>query len=547
MSYVDAIYDKRNNVVKVVERLNGKRIVTEHPCKWTFYYDDPAGKYNTIFRNPVSKFESDSKKEFHRELKSRSQTRVWESDINIVNKTLERHYIGQMSPKLNVCFFDIEVDFSPTLGFAPPDDPFNKVTAISLYCSWMDEMVTLAIPPNTLTLEEAEAMMDFPNTYLFSNEGDMIETFLDLIQEADVLTGWNSEGYDIPYMVNRTARVLSKNDTRRFCLLDQLPKEREYEKYGKMQKTYDLRGRIHLDSLSLYQQYTYHEMHSYSLDTISEYELGARKIQYAGSLDKLYNDDFYKFIEYNRQDTLLLKQLDDKLQFIDLCNEIAHDNTVLIAAAMGAVGVTDQALINYAHSLDMVVPNKVHYGDDEDHRAAGAYVAHPKKGTHKWVGAIDINSLYPSAIRALNMSPETFVAQLLPTHTRPLIEKRMAEGKSFAGAWEGLFGTLEYSFMDDKDDTTPLKVQWADGKQTTHTGKEINDIIFHGGEKWVVSGNGTVFEYNKQGIIPGILEKWYAERQELQAKKKAAAVIDDSTIEVPNDIMSKLGKDLIDD
>lgn len=565
MSYVDAIYDKRNSTVRVIERRDGKRVTKDYPCEWSFYYDDPKGKYETIFRTPVSYYSTNSYKDYQLNLAMHKHKRLWESDINIVNKTLQKHYLGVQSPKLNICFFDIEVDFSPTLGFAPTDDPFNKVTAISLYCTWLNDMITLAIPPNSLSLDEAtELVKDFPNTYLFDDEVEMFNTFFEIIDDADVMSGWNSEGYDVPYMVNRTARIMSNNDTRRFCLNNQLPKKREYEKYGKMQVTYDFSGRIHLDSLNLYQKYTYHEMHSYSLDTIAEYELKERKVQYAGTLDQLYNEDFYKFIEYNRQDTMILKKLDDQLQFIDLANEIAHDNTVLIPSAMGAVGVTDQALTNYAHSLGFVVPNKTK--QKEDKKAAGAYVAFPKKGIHKYVGAIDINSLYPSAIRALNMSPETIVCQMLPTYTEPFIQEQIKKhdklepfggdvekkkAKSFAAAWEGQFGSLEYQYVHQKDETKRIEIDWAVNAKkknsTVHTADEAYDIVFHGGEKWMLSGNGTVFHYNFQGIVPGILEKWYAERQELQAKKKAAEVIDDSTIEVPNDIMSKLGKDLIDD
>ena len=108
------------------------------------------------------------------------------------------------------------------------------ITAISVHLQWMDTLVTLAVPPKTLTMEQAqEQCKEFPNTHLFADERDMLKTFLDLIQDSDIITGWNSEGYDIPYTVNRVAKVLSKDDTRRFCLLDQFPKKREYEKFGR--------------------------------------------------------------------------------------------------------------------------------------------------------------------------------------------------------------------------------------------------------------------------------------------------------------------------
>ena len=135
-------------------------------------------------------------------------------------------------------------------------------------------------------------------------------------------------------MVNRVKRVLSKDDTRRFCLFGQFPRERKFERFGKENVTFDLIGRVHQDYMQLYRKYTYHEMHSYSLDAIAEYELGETKIQYTGTLDQLFNNDWEKFIEYNRQDTMLLNKIDEKLKFSDLSNELAHANTVLLQLSL---------------------------------------------------------------------------------------------------------------------------------------------------------------------------------------------------------------------
>ena len=217
-----------------------------------------------------------------------------------------------------------------------------------------------------------------------------------------------------------------------------------FEKYGKTAETYDLVGRVHLDSLNLYRKYTYEERHSYRLDAIGEVEIGETKVPYEGTLDQLYNNDFRKFIEYNIQDTALLDKLDKKLRFIDLSNELEHANTVLLQTTMGAVAVTEQAIVNEAHRRGMRVPNRPKR-DEENTAAAGAYVAFPKKGLHKWIGSMDLNSLYPSVIRALNMDPATIVGQLRPELTQAFIDDQMTlQKKSFAGAWEGKFGTLEY-------------------------------------------------------------------------------------------------------
>ena len=184
------------------------------------------------------------------------------------------------------------------------------------------------------------------------------DTFLDLIQDADILSGWNSEGFDIPYTTMRINRVLSKDDTRRLCLWGQYPKQRTFERFGAENLTFDLIGRVHMDYMQLYRKYTYEERHSYSLDAIGEYEDIGSKVAYEGTLDQLYNKEFEKFIDYNRQDTMLIARLDKKLRFLDLANELAHDNTVLLPTTMGAVAVTEQAIINEAHNRGMIAPNR---------------------------------------------------------------------------------------------------------------------------------------------------------------------------------------------
>jgi DNA polymerase elongation subunit (family B) len=351
---------------------------------------------------------------------------------------------------------------------------------------------------------------------LFKTEREMLEAFLDLIDDADILSGWNSEGFDIPYLVNRVARVLSKSHTRRFCLWDKLPKQREFERFGATQQTYDTIGRVHMDYMQLYRKYTYHEMHSYSLDAIGEYELGERKVDYEGTLDQLYNNDFEKFIAYSRQDVDLLVKLDKKLQFIDLANVLAHSNTVLLQTTMGAVAQTDQAIINEAHAQGMIVPDKRY--DKDTTQAAGAYVATPKKGLHKWVGSIDLNSLYPSIIRSCNMSTETIIGQVRHSYTKEMIEN----AKTVAEAWEGRFATHEYELVINKDIEEVLHLDFEDGTSFEATGAEIYEIVFNSGQPWIISANGTIFTYEKKGIIPGLLERWYAERKELQAKARDA-------------------------
>jgi DNA polymerase elongation subunit (family B) len=522
MSYVDAFYDREQDQILVVERdTKGSRHFKEYPARHLFYYKDPKGKFNSIYGEPLSRVSCKNIKELRKELAIHSNKKLYESDINPIYRSLEDHYLNVDAPKLNVAFFDIEVDFDPERGYASPDDAFMPITAIAVHLQWMDTLVCLAIPPKTMNMAEAKkSIEEFPNTMLFETEAEMLDTFLDLIQDADVLSGWNSEGFDIPYTVNRVTKVLSKEDTRRFCLWNQFPKKREYEKYGKSAVTYDLVGRVHLDSLELYRKYTYEERHTYRLDAIAEYELGETKTVYEGTLDQLYNNDFRKFIEYNRQDCALLDKLDQKLKFIDLANKLAHECTVLLQTTMGAVAVTEQAIINEAHRRGMIVPNRKKMEEQGDTQAAGAYVAYPKKGIHEWIGSLDINSLYPSAIRALNMGPETIVGQLRPDGTKAYIEAEIAKGKSFASAWEGVFGSLEYTAVMNKEVGREITIDWEDGGSDSLSAAQIYDLIFESNQPWMLSANGTIFTYDKEGIIPGLLARWYKERKEMQAKLK---------------------------
>jgi DNA polymerase elongation subunit (family B) len=551
MSYVDATYDRDRDRIHVVERVNGKRIIVEYAPKHEFYYDDPVGKYISIYGTPVSRIKTRNKGEFRREVALYKNTPTYESDINVINKCLEENYKNINSPKLHTAFFDIETDFHPEKGFSPPSDPFNKVTAISIYLDWSKQLICLAIPPKAMSMESANKIADeFDNTIMFEKEADMLSAFLDLIDDADILSGWNSEGFDIPYLVNRITRVLSKNDTRRFCLWDLLPKKKKFERYGAEQESFITIGRVHLDYMQLYIKYTYQEMHSYALDAIAEYELGDKKVAYEGTLDHLYNHDFKKFIDYSRQDTLLLAKLDEKLKFLELANEVAHANTVLLPPTMGAVAVTEQAIINEAHERGFVVPDKVR-NNNENVQAAGAYVAHPKKGIHKWIGSVDINSLYPSVIRALNMAPETIIGQFRPDETDKMIKSKMIDqrrdngkmykGSSFAGAWEGLFGTLEYTAVMEQKPGVMITVDWTNGDSTTHTAYELHQVIFASGSNWTLSANGTIFSLEREGVIPGLLERWSAERKEMQAKKRNAETPEDIAFWDKRQLVKKIG------
>ena len=531
MGYVDAL--KIKDTIHVAERdQNGRRLLQKFPAKYTMYMKHPTGDHLSLYGDPLLRYDYSTYQEFIKEVRAARPGSLFEHDVNPVFRFLEDNYSDSDVPNLHVAFFDIEVDFDPKIGFASPDDPYCSVNAISVYQCWKNENHTIVLKPDTirnkegelvpLSWEEAEEICSrFDNTILCKNEIELFNRFFELIHDADVISGWNSTGFDIPYLVRRLERIQHKEKTKKFCLWDQYPKKRNFEKFGKEQFTYDIFGRVHLDYLELYQKHTYHEMHSYSLDAVGEYEVGERKVSYEGSLDMLYKADFPKFIDYNRQDVMVLVHIDDKNKFIELSNALAHEMTVLLPTTLGSVALIETAICKEMHSFGLIAPAKTKPSDDAT-SVAGAYVADPVRGMHNWVGSVDINSLYPSVIRALNISPETIVGQIKLTKTMKYIKDFLDEKSThtLAEAWGDFFNVLEYDILISKSDENFLTVDLEDGSTVEQTAQNWYDIIFADASNMCVSGNGTLFRTDKKGIIPGLLERWYNERVQIRKEAK---------------------------
>src|SRR6056300_1039134 len=176
MSYVDALFDRDQDIIRVVERRDGKRHYQEYQAKYTFYYADPRGKYKSIYGDPLNRIVCKNTKDFRKELAINKNKELFESDVNPIFQCLSENYLNHDAPKLNVAFFDIETDFDPERGFADPSDPFMPITAISVHLQWLDTLVTLAVPPKGLSMEQAqEQVAEFDNTFLYRNEGDMLQ------------------------------------------------------------------------------------------------------------------------------------------------------------------------------------------------------------------------------------------------------------------------------------------------------------------------------------------------------------------------------------
>ena len=189
MSYVDGMFDRNADIIRVVERKDGKRLTENIQQNIHFIIRTSVGKYKSVYGDPLTRIVCKSTKDFRKEVAINRDKELFESDINPIFQCLSENYLNQDAPKLNIAFFDIETDFDPERGFADPSDPFMPITSISVYLQWLDTMVCIAVPPKTLTMEQAwKELEGIDNVMLFEKEGDMIDTFLTLIEDADFLS-----------------------------------------------------------------------------------------------------------------------------------------------------------------------------------------------------------------------------------------------------------------------------------------------------------------------------------------------------------------------
>jgi DNA polymerase elongation subunit (family B) len=318
---------------------------------------------------------------------------------------------------------------------------------------------------------------------------------------------------------------------KKFCLedFDCLPEMEMVERFGHLEKSFKIFGRVHLDYLELYRKFTFEELHSYTLDAILKREVNQSKVQIDMPLDQLYRQKFRTFIAYNRQDVAGLDAMDTELKMIELANTMAHMAGVTFDKVFGSVAIIEQAVLRELHRQGKVYFDK--NVDDREHIAVpGAFVVEPHKGLYEWVASFDINSLYPSVIRALNISPECVIGQFKPIATDARLERYYAQGMEHTEAWAQFTGTLEYhSIMDETDDMVTFVVEGVDDDEEDEdegtgeaeivaTGKQWKEQLRTCG--WSLSANGTVFDLEREGIVPFCLTKWYAQRQEWQAEKK---------------------------
>ena len=255
----------------------------------------------------------------------------------------------------------------------------------------------------------------------FKTEYELLNSFIDwwMIEEntPEVITGWNSEWYDIPYLVRRIDRILGEKLMKRLSPWGLVTLRESMDKYDNRRITYDIGGVTQLDYLNLYKKFTYKAQESYRLDYIANVELGQKKLDHSefNTFKDFYTNGWQKFVEYNIIDVELVDRLEDKMKLIELAITMAYDAKANYADVSSQVRMWDTIIYNYLKKKNIVIPPIVR--SDKDSKYAGAYVKEPIPGKYDWVVSFDLNSLYPHLIMQYNISPETLLEERHPSVT----------------------------------------------------------------------------------------------------------------------------------
>jgi DNA polymerase elongation subunit (family B) len=368
--------------------------------------------------------------------------------------------------KIKVTTIDIEV--ASENGFPDVESAAEEVLLISI-----QDYNTKQI--RTWGLGKFNNQQSNVNYRSFTNEHDLLNDFISwwMIEDntPEVITGWNSELYDIPYLVRRIDRILGEKLMKRMSPWGLVT---ESEKFisGRKHISYDIGGVSQLDYLNLYKKFTYKAQESYRLDHIASVELGQQKLDHSefDTFKDFYTKGWQKFVEYNIKDVELVDRMEDKMKLIELALTMAYDAKANYADVFSQVRMWDTIIYNYLKKKNIVIPPNVR--SDKDSKYAGAYVKEPIPGVYDWVVNFDLNSLYPHLIMQYNISPETLVEQRHPSVT---VDKILNQ-----------------------------------------------EIDFEPYREYAVCANGAMFRKDVRGFLPELMEKIYKDRT-IYKKKMIAA------------------------
>ncbi len=461
-------YERRKNKIHIWDDKTGHLVV---PYKKYAYIKNSSGQHFTLDGDKVKKIYKWEE----------GTPGLYESDVPITTRFLVDQYTDSddVSVGHRKLFFDIEVEV--TDGFPSVAKADNTITSIALYDDLLHKYYcfTLDIGNQIENYTKDDEEVEF-----YKTEHELLTRFYQKYSEINptILSGWNIEFFDIPYLYNRTVKVMGLD------VADMLSPIRDVY-YNEYKKKHNIAGVNVLDYLKLYRKFSPIQQSSYRLDYIGEVEVGMKKVEYQGTLNDLYEKDLQKFVDYNIRDVRILIELDKKLDYIDIARGICHIGHVPYEDVFMSSRYLEGAILVYLKKMGIVAPNKPprpkKFSDD---KFAGAYVQQPQSGKHDWVYDLDITSMYPSVIRSLNISPETKIGKVK--------------------GWDA------EEFLKDSNKKTYSVVNRDGKKMGNLTETELKD--YFNKTNVSIGSNGVMYRTDKQGLIPALLTKWFNDRVEMR-------------------------------
>ncbi len=374
-----------------------------------FIRGDSDSDWKTVHGEPVKKIQPGNlweTKQFIEQYKDVEGFSI-HGNVNYIQQFITQNYPGIIEPKpkaLRTAFIDIEVAVDK--GFPDVNKAVNELLLITVRDKHSKRNITFSARPVSRKMNTRMVVA--------KDEKSMLLEFIRFWQDyqPDIVSGWNSKMFDLPYLINRIKNVLGEPSSNKFQNVLSpwsIVKPRTVTYRGEVLTVYDIAGISQLDYLDLYRKYTYKARESYKLDHIAEVELDAKKLDYSefDTIKEFYENDWDKFVEYNIIDTELVEQLDEKMKLIELVVTIAYQAKINFEDVFSQVKTWEALIYNHLYEKNQVVPIKS--PGIKSAQFAGAYVKQPIIGMHDWVVSFDLASLYPSLIMQYNLSPETLI------------------------------------------------------------------------------------------------------------------------------------------
>jgi len=395
-------------------------------------------------------------------------------------------------------FFDIETEMGDALTVDYIASAPKKVTSIAWYDKQADQWGILILDEKgQLKRTKARNKEIIP----VRHEEDLLDKFLYKWEEIqpNIVTGWNSDYFDIPYLYYRMCFILGPDEAKRLSpigIVDDAKSKGDY--WYKKDMYVDIAGVESLDYMRLHKKFSWADEPSYKLDAIGEKYADIQKIEYDGSLDRLFEDDIQTFIQYNFRDVEILKALDEKLQYLALTKNLAHKGKIRYQEVYASSKIHDGAISAYLLSQNIIPPSR-DKNPITKKNYAGGYLFCPKAGIFKYMFDEDLTSLYPSIIMSLNIGKETLAGRIIVED-----EKVEIAGKEVFNCRYGL------NDLRNRDPEEELIVENADRKRArVNVGRLIAMIKQN---NFAISANGVFYRTDQKSVLSTILDKWFDER-----------------------------------